>query len=347
MALDAAAALAGTKEHAAPAVEQAGPLAKALGDKTPVETQLEVLGVLARPLRTLGRGDELKPIQARLDKIDADRDKEYLAKSPPFKATPFAGRKDKSDRAVVMELFTGAQCPPCVAADVAFDALQKAYKPTDLVLIQYHLHIPGPDPLTNPDAVARCQVLRGEQHPEHVLQRRPGGRGGGGMANAETKFKQYGGIIDPLLEKTTDVKVGRQGDPHGRQGRHRRRGRPNADGEDMKLRLLVVEENVKYVGGNQLRFHHQVVRAMPGGADGVAVKDKAIKHTATVDLGEVRKGLTKYLDDYAEGPAVPEPRPADGHEQAAGDRPGAERQDPGDPPGGADGRRGRHAGESR
>ena len=48
-----------------------------------------------------------------------------------------------------MELFTGAQCPPCVAADVAFDVLEKTYKPADLVLIQYHLHIPGPDPLTN------------------------------------------------------------------------------------------------------------------------------------------------------------------------------------------------------
>jgi hypothetical protein len=45
---------------------------------------------------------------------------------------------------------------------------------------------------------------------------------------------------------------------------------------------------------------------MPGGADGVAVKDKDFRHSATVNLAEVRKGLTKYLDDYtAENPNRP------------------------------------------
>ncbi len=71
------------------------------------------------------------------------------------------------------------------------------------------------------------------------------------------------------------------------------------NGDEMKLRIVVVEENVKYVGSNQLRFHHQVVRAMPTGADGVAVKDKSFKHTTAVDLAGVRKNLTKYLDDFA------------------------------------------------
>ena len=77
-----------------------------------------------------------------------------------------------------------------------------------------------------------------------------------------------------------------------------------------ELRLLVVEDTVKFVGGNQVRFHHHVVRAMPGGVDGIAIKDKAFKHSATVDLAEVRKGLTKYLDDYvAANPARPFARP--------------------------------------
>jgi hypothetical protein len=82
------------------------------------------------------------------------------------------------------------------------------------------------------------------------------------------------------------------------------------DGEDLRLRLIVVEETVKYAGSNGVRFHHQVVRAMPGGAGGVAVKDKAFKHTARVDLGEVRNGLAKYLDEYvAENPNRPFARP--------------------------------------
>ena len=126
------------------------------------------------------------------------------------------------------------------------------------------------------------------------------------MAGSENKFKQYIGVIDPILEKTAEVKLA---------GKAKRVGDKldiavevnGADGDDMKLRLLVVEEDVKYVGGNALRFHHQVVRAMPGGADGIAVKDKAFKHTATVNLADVRKELTKYLDEYAANRAFPKP----------------------------------------
>ena len=66
---------------------------------------------------------------------------------------------------------------------------------------------------------------------------------------------------------------------------------------------------MKYVGGNQLRFHHQVVRAMPGGAEGAAIKDKTFNHTASADLVQVRKDLTKYLDEYAAKAPRPFPKP--------------------------------------
>ena len=255
-------------------------------------------------------------------KVESKIDAEYLKSVPPFKPTAFAGRKDKeANQVVMMELFTGAQCPPCVAADVAFDALQKTYKPTDLVLVQYHMHIPGPDPMTNTDTTARWDYYRKlfpydpdkrtgiGGVPTSLFNGKPATGGGGGMAASENKFQQYANVINPLLEKTSTVKVA---------GKAKRQGDKidiavevaNGDGEDMKLRLLVVEETVKYAGSNGIRFHHQVVRAMPGGADGVALKDKAFKHTATVDLADVRKELTKYLDDFvAANPNRPFARP--------------------------------------
>jgi hypothetical protein len=254
----------------------------------------------------------LKTISANLEKIEGKIDAEYLKTVPPFKPVTFAGRKDKSaNQIVVMELFTGAQCPPCVAADVAFDALQKSYKPSELVLIQYHLHIPGPDPLTNTDTVARANYYGANSTPTTLFNGKKLASGGGAMAGAEGKYKEYAGIIDPLLEKTTDVKV---------TGKASRTGDKinisidvaGADSDDMKLRLLVVEETIKYVGGNQLRFHHQVVRAMPGGADGIAIKDKTFKHSASADLVNVRKELTAYLDDFAKERPFPKPqRPMD------------------------------------
>jgi hypothetical protein len=118
------------------------------------------------------------------------------------------------------------------------------------------------------------------------------------MPASENKFNQYREMVDPLLEKTTPVKVGGTATRSGDKVQIA----VSVDGlestEDLKLRLLVVEDTVKYVGGNRIRFHHHVVRAMPGGAAGVAITDKSMKHTATVNLSEVRKSLTKYLDDF-------------------------------------------------
>ncbi|HEV3439714.1 MAG TPA: hypothetical protein VG122_20280 [Gemmata sp.] len=297
------------------AVAVAERMSKAFTDNDSPAYQSQILSAYKTALESSSVSNKdatLKTVNATLIKLEAKIDAEYIKTVPPFKPTAFAGRKDKaSNQVVVMELFTGAQCPPCVAADVAFDALQKSYKPTDLVLIQYHLHIPGPDPLTNQDTVARAKFYSVNSTPTTLFNGKSQAPGGGGMANAEGKFKQYTSIIDPLLEKTADVKVA---------GKATRKGDKvdiavevaGADGDEMKLRLLVVEETIKYVGGNQLRFHHQVVRAMPDGADGVAIKDKTFKHTAAVDLVDVRKGLTKYLDDFAATRPFPKPeRPMD------------------------------------
>lgn len=301
----------------AKAVDLIEPIAQKLAESEPAEFQVQILTIFRTALEKGGKAEAAKALDARLAKLDAKLDADYLAKVPPFKPTPFAGRKDKeANQVAVLELFTGAQCPPCVAADVAFDAELKAYPPTDLILLQYHMHIPGPDPMTNPDTMARWnyyqekfpEAIRGT--PATVFNGKPEAGGGGPLAAAENKFKQYRDLINPLLEKVSPVQVTTKATRKGDQvsivvdvkG---------AEGDDLKLRLLLVEDVVKYVGGNRLRFHHHVVRAMPGGVDGVAVKEKVFQHKATADLGAIRKELTKYLDDFSSksGPFAGRTRP--------------------------------------
>jgi len=62
------------------------------------------------------------------------------------------------------------------------------------------------------------------------------------------------------------------------------------------------------VGGNQVRFHHHVVRAMPGGAAGFPLKEKAAKQSASVNLSELRQSLTTYLDEYGKAHTFPNSR---------------------------------------
>src|SRR5205823_428600 len=108
--------------------------------------------------------------------------------------------------------------------------------------------------------------------PATVFNGKPRGGGGGSMAFAEKKYAAYRAIIDPLLEQPAGARLSAQATRAGdRIAIKAEVSGLTEPGARKKLRLLLVEENVRYVGGNKLRFHHQVVRAMPGGVDGFAL----------------------------------------------------------------------------
>ncbi len=273
-----------------------------LTDKSSTEDRVRVLKALLPALKSNGKADDAKGIETQLVKLETVLDKEYMAKVPPFKPEMFAGRKEKGDRRVVMELFTGAQCPPCVAADVAFDGLEKSYKPSELILLQYHLHIPGPDPMTNADTEARAKYYSINSTPSTRFNgKSPLQPGGGGMAQSEGMYGRYQKVINPILDETTDtklvVKAAKVGDKIDIKAEVSGVKDP---GEKKRLRFVLVEETIRYVGGNKLRFHHHVVRELPGGVNGMALNEANSQHTVSVNLDGLKKKLVKYLDNYAE-----------------------------------------------
>jgi protein-disulfide isomerase len=291
-----AAALADQQSLAPVAVEYARRAERLLDPTDDPNAQIRVLEVLALTLRKTDKESEAKEIDARIEKLEAKADAEYLKTMPPFETTRFTGTR-RSERPVLVELFTGAQCPPCVAADVAFDALEKTYKPADVVLLQYHLNIPGPDALTNADTEARQQYY-GEEvggTPTIFFNGKPGAGGGGPMSAGKAKYGEYRDIIRPLLDASAtapklQAHATRKGDKLEILAEVSDLEQPS---EKIRLRLALVEEQVRYVGGNGLRFHHRVVRAFPGGADGLPLTEKAAKHAVTLDLAELRKTVSE------------------------------------------------------
>ena len=151
-------ALGTARPYANLTLELAEQADKEIGEEQSLEQKATVVAILAGAARLAGKADIARTAEARSTELESRLDQEYRKKVPPFAPEKFAGRNNpRSDRVVLLELFTGAQCPPCVAADVAFDALLQTYQPTELIGMQYHLHIPGPDPLTNKDSMARQQ----------------------------------------------------------------------------------------------------------------------------------------------------------------------------------------------
>jgi hypothetical protein len=300
--------LQGTQPYAALAFELAVQAEKELPKDATLDQQSAVLTALAASAKLAGKNDLYAATAARLEKIEHELDEEYHRTVPPFKPEKFAGRTDPAhDRVVLMELFTGAQCPPCVAADVAFDALHSTYQPTELVTLQYHLHIPGPDPMTNADSEGRAKYYAANSTPSTYFNGAADARGGGGMANAEAKYGQYRGIIEKQLEGTKaaklDLKATRSGDRIVVSGTAQALDPPVAkegDKPQLRLRLVLTEEIVKYVGGNRLRFHHHVVRGFAGGIEGKELAASQTTVKETIDLAEVRKVLAKYVEDFAQ-----------------------------------------------
>ena len=263
--------LVGQKDVAASALPLAEKVAASVKDTDPLASQSRAFKLLATAEKAAGKTNAAT--ETRLAKVEKALDDEYVKKVPPFKPEKFAGRKDKeANRVAVFELFTGATCPPCVAADAAFDALEMSYEPKDLVLIQYHMHIPAPDTLTNPATIARWEYYS-EKHPGKIggvpsslFNGTPQAGGGGGMANAENKFGQYRKIIDELVEAKSEFKITGSAKRTGEKVTIKAVVDGTAEsGADIKVRLLLVEEKVKYAGSNGMRFHHKVVRAMPAG----------------------------------------------------------------------------------
>jgi hypothetical protein len=272
--------------------------------------QMQVLEALANALRKAKKLDELKPIESRLLKLEARDYAEYSKKYPPFKPDEFKGRKNKSDRAVLVELFTGAECPPCVAADLAFDALQSTYKPSEVVLLEYHMHVPGPDPLTNKDGLGRAEFygdkIRGT--PTIFFNGKKDEGGGGPLAAAKQKYASFREAIDEWLEKPAGAKLQLNATQKGSEIAIKASVNDlAAPGEKVMLRFALTEERVRYPGGNGLNYSHNVVRALPGGAKGVALTKKASEHTASVDLNKLREDLSKYLNEFAKEDEFPNP----------------------------------------
>jgi hypothetical protein len=234
----------------------------------------------------------------KADGFDKYLDDVYTQSMPKFTDKPVNPRPaDPENRVVLCELFTGANCGYCVAADVAFSHLLKTYAPTELVALQYHEHIPQPDPLTNDDTEKRFKFYFPERGgtPTFTINGMAAQRGG--LLHQATDV--YAGIrsaIDHFLARKTSVRIHLTAQPKGSVVAVT----ADADGsfppnEPIRLRLALAEDRIFLRGSNGIREHEMVVRAMPGGPQGVEMKDGKLQYQGTVDLKSIRQQLNDQL----------------------------------------------------
>jgi hypothetical protein len=270
------------------ALEYARKAAAFAADDDPPQRVIALIKPLAAALKKSGKEAEAAAVDARIAKLDAVLDAEFLKTAVPFKVEKVPARKKDGARVVAVELFTGAQCPPCVAADIAFTAVSEAFDPSDVVLLQYHLHVPGPDPMTCPDSEERAAYYRVRGTPTMLVDGQDEGAG---------SYKDVRKKIDERLDEDAGAQLTATATKDGDSWKVTAdvgTTLKNSDGK-LRVRFVLAEEVIRYAAANGQRFHHHVVRAMPGGVAGFPLTGEKTVQSVTIKRAEIVKALEQYL----------------------------------------------------
>lgn len=200
--------------------------------------------------------------------------------------------------AVLAELFTGAECNPCVAADLAFDLLADYYPKNNLVILEYHLHIPGADPLTNNSSENRYEYYgRNFGTPTMFINGTDKSTGGGSAVLKKYYFDNLSKRIESQFDKNHSVSIDLSANKTGDNiiaeiniNTERNMGKST-------VFVALAEKSVDYTGANGISKHAFVVRKMKEFAF-----TPSEKYTVNFDIAEIQTELETYLNNFEAAP---------------------------------------------
>lgn len=292
------------------AVAQAQRAERMLGDDAPPAAAMEVYDTLVRVLTKAGKADQTKKYAVLLGKLEAREYADLIKANITFPIEAYKGRKGKSDRVVLLEAFTTSEAPQAVGTDNMVESLARTFKPTDVIVANFHVHVGRvpPDALASGDGMERLplygETLQSKGFPMLLIDGKAGPAATGAVAGAKDRYTAFREAVEAELEKPATVKVA-LAVTKGDKGYTAKATvtELEAPGEKVVLRFILAEERVRFAGGSGTKYHPLVVRAMPGGPKGFPLTKKSHEETVTVDVPAVREKLTKYLDDFAKNDA--------------------------------------------
>jgi len=270
-------------------------------------TALALYGGLTPELRKELEESYRRSHNGSLDGLEAMLDARYESELPKaIVVEPFDRKVEPGARTVLAEMFTGSSCAPCVGMDLALEAAQRRYQPRDLAVLVYHLHSPAPDPLANPSALARAKAYGFGGGVPHVLVDGLAfdAEGGGKAAEAGSILRSR---LQPAIERAMTVPAGARVAVQVARTGDIVRARVTADHlskgtAPVRLQVALVEERVRYSGGNGIRFHPMVVRKLAGDGAGLPIWTTGqAKNDVVFDMVAIRRELKTYLDEFEAG----------------------------------------------
>ncbi len=306
-ALKMAEVLAGQPGFEDVALAQARKAERLLTEQDDVGTRLLVLDALSRILIAAKKPDEAKTYTTQFQKLEIRDFLEYQKKTLSFPIEEFTTRKAKSERVAVVEFFSSTELPPAAGFDLARDALLKSFKPTDALFATYHINLQGaPDQLTSTDNTERVKYY--QTHVQKGTLAFVNGKPAVKISEMTTEAsapeiaKAIRQKIVEELEKpaTVTLALSSTADEKGISAKATVTDLATP-GEQMMLRFVLVEDRIRFTGGNGLRYHQQTVRSLPGGGKGTPLLKATAEETVVIKLEELRSSIRKYLTEVLPG----------------------------------------------
>ena len=150
-----------------------------------------------------------------------------------------------------------------MGAGLAFDGAQERYTRQDFIALNYHVHIPAPDPMVNPATLERQEFYSVRSSPSYFFDGDSDG-GGGSAENAKSIFDSK---VDPTIEKhlaePPGARIALRATSSGSTVNVKATvSRVTSRSAKLKLQIALAEDMVTYSGENGERFHPMVVRSM-------------------------------------------------------------------------------------
>jgi hypothetical protein len=215
----------------------------------------------------------------------------------------------KGNRVSVMELFTGTNCPPCLGADLATTALENLYPRSQLIVLRYHLHTNGFDPLTNPRNGERFQNLVGPD---------PQGQMGtpAVFLNGIVTSTSVGGYLDnapqigtslqaelrPFLDETTPLALNLSAYEHeGEISISAKLSGVSGDQKDkLRVQMFLAEKELDFPAMNGIQKHEMLVRWFVEDGSSFALPSQGdFQYAGKISLRDIRELLESSTKDAA------------------------------------------------
>ena len=190
-----------------------------------------------------------------------------------------------------------------MGAGLAFNAAQERYTRQDFIALNYHVHIPAPDPMVNPATQKRQEFYGVRSSPSYAFDGDMDG-GGGSADNAKSIFEsKVGPAIEKRLAERPGARISLRATSTGSTVKVKADvSKVTSKSGKLRLQIALAEDMVTYSGENGERFHPMVVRSMALDAksdQGFALKPgKGGSFEYTFDVAKAVADAVAHLEDY-------------------------------------------------